>query len=139
VWAKGFWLDECEDVGSSMPGGGCPKQGKKIIYDMNPMADGKWHEYIMMVKPNTTPTTSDAQFRAYVDGQLVGEALNFILHNKSGNMHDEGWAGWMVKPYFQLNAETSDGGVIYVDDFSTDDAWNSTITGTPPLWPGNIK
>jgi hypothetical protein len=33
----------------------------------------------------------------------------------------------MVSPYFQLNGTTSDGGTIYLDDFSTDDGYNSLI------------
>ncbi len=139
VWKNGFQLNECEDVGSAQPGGGCPSQGVHIRYDMTSKDDGQWHEYIVMVKANTTTNSSDAQFKAWVDGQPVGQVTNFMLHNKPGNAHIEAWASWMVYPYFQLNGTTSDGGVIYVDDFSTDDTWNSVLTSSPPLFPSNIQ
>lgn len=139
VWANGFQLNECEDVGSAQPGGGCPSQGIHINYDMRSMNDGAWHEYIVMVKPNSTTSSSDAQFKVWVDGDLVGQQTNFMLHNKNNNGHGESWAGWMVRPYFQLNGTASDGGVIYVDDFSTDDTWNSSSTGAAlPLPPSGI-
>ena len=128
VRASGFEIKECEDVGNVQPGGGCiPRQGVSIGYDMRSKNDGIWHEYIVMVKFNTTIDSSDAQFKVWVDGNFVGEQLDFTLHNKSGNRHIEAWASWMVRPYWQLNGTTSDGGIIYVDDFSTDDTWNSLI------------
>jgi hypothetical protein len=39
----------------------------------------------------------------------------------------EAWASWMVRPYFQLNGTSNDGGLIWVDDISTDNMWNSTL------------
>jgi hypothetical protein len=134
VQSDGFNIGECDDVGSSQPGGGCVDPGPSISYNMRAKNDGVWHEYIAMVKPNTTTSATDAQFKVWIDGALVGQVLNFRLHNKSGNGFIEAWGSWMVSPYFQLNGTSSDGGTIYVDDFSTDDTFNSLIGGNvyPP-------
>jgi len=138
VEAGGFNLGECDDVGASQPGGGCVDPGPFITYNMRAKNDGLWHEYIVMVKPNTTITATDAQFKVWVDGTLVGQNLKFRLHNKSGNRHIESWGGWMINAYFQMNGTANDGGTIYLDDFSTDDSWNSLIgTVIPP--PQNLQ
>ena len=50
----------------------------------------------------------------------------------------EAWGGWMVTPYFQLNGTAADGGVIYLDDFSTDDTFNSMLLQSPAT-PKNLK
>ena len=137
VYANGFNLGECDDVGAGLPGGGCVDPGPFIYYNVAAKNDGFWHEYIIMVKPNSTFSTADAQFLAYVDGQMVGQQLCFILHDKSGNMFTDAWGGWMVSPYFQLNGSVNDGGTIYLDDFSTDDTWNSIFPANtgPPAAP----
>lgn len=129
VQADGFNIGECDDVGSSQSGGGCVDPGPTISYNMRAKNDGNWHEYIAMVKPNTSTTATDGQFKMWIDGTLVGQALNWRLHNKDGNRFIEAWGGWMVYPYFQLNGTSSDGGTIYVDDFSTDTEYNS-LSGT---------
>jgi hypothetical protein len=59
--------------------------------------------------------------------------LNWRLHEKDGNGFIEAWGGWMVSPYFQLNGTSGDGGTIYLDDFSTDDVFNSLIGGSIPV------
>lgn len=107
----------------------------KIPYDFTVKNDGQWHEYVVKVKPNTLATCvplvdCDAQFGAWVDGSSVGEYNNFKLHNNASDSVDEAWGGWMVRPYFQLNGTASDGGTIYLDDFSTDDTFNSSISSS---------
>lgn len=133
VQADGFNIGECDDVGSSQPGGGCVDPGPTISYNMRAKNDGAWHEYIVMIKPNTTTGATDAQFKVWIDGTLVGQNLNWRLHNKDGNGFIEAWGGWMLQPYFQLNGTTSDGGTMYIDDISTDDVWNSLagVGGNP--------
>jgi hypothetical protein len=130
VQKTGFNLGECD-------GNGCIDPGPSIGYDMSNKADGQWHEYIVMVKVNSTPSSSDGQFRAYVDTVQVGQTVNFALNNSSNNPFNEAWGGWMVSPYFQLNGTGSDGGTIYLDDFSSDSVWNSLLSGagqpTPPV------
>ena len=137
---EGFSIAECE---SRATGGGCePIIGGgdrccEIPYNFRAKNDGIWHEYIVMVKPNSITTSHDAEFKAWVDGAQVGNFLNFRLHEVPNNQFIEAWGSWMVSPYFQLDATSADGGTIYVDDFSTDDSWNSIYTGgsdvTPPL------
>jgi hypothetical protein len=106
------------------------------------MNDGKWHEYIVRVKPNSTASSYDAEFQVWVDGKSIGQVNNWHLHNYASNGMIEAWGGWMVKPYFQLGGTTSDGGTIFVDDFSTDDVFSSLIGsgGLPAALaaPGNL-
>lgn len=143
----GFLIGECEDVGEALPGGGClladgsnnTDSNLYIPYDFTAADDGQWHEYIVRIKPNTSatctaPGTCDAEFQAWVDGVSVGEYNDFRLHNKAVNDYREAWGGWMVSPYFQLNGTAQDGGTIYIDDISTDDAYNSLL-GVPDVIP----
>ncbi len=130
----GFSISECDVVGSVQPGGGCsPNVGGDdaavVGKDMTAMNDGQWHEYIVRVKPNTTTTSSNAELQVWVDGVSIGQVNNWKLHSYSSNQMVEAWGGWMVYPYFQLGSTASDGGTIYLDDFSTDDSWNSLIPG----------
>ncbi len=144
VWAGGFRLSECDGTGGcTTPGGGYNNDYQGIDYDMTTKADGVWHEYIVMVKPNSTATTPDALFKAWVDGVEVpnspwniGGVTGFILHSTASDKFTDGWGGWMATSYFQLNTASGAGGTIYVDDFSTDDSYNSLIGGgTTPLSP----
>ena len=137
-----FLVAECD---AAAPNGcldaqGTPNSSDSLIgitYDIRTMADGLWHEYIVMVKPNSTSTSMDAQLKVWVDNVKVGEYLNWRLSTVANNPHIEAWGSWMVYPYFQLNGTVSDGGTIYVDDFSTDDVYNSLIVGFPT--PGNLR
>jgi chitodextrinase len=136
LMSYGFLIGECDDVGSPS-GGGCQladgtanTDGNLYIpYDFTTKDDGTWHQYTIKVKPNTnalctTPGTCDAEFQAWVDNVSVGEYNNFRLHNKANNKMNEAWGGWMISPYFQLNGSPTDGGTIYLDDFSTDNVFN---------------
>lgn len=124
VGGDGFWLGEAEK--------GAPGNDPVSFIAYSTPADSTWHEYIVMVKPNTTTSSTDAQFKLWVDGNLVGQQVNnFRLSQDPGWMTDA-WGGWMVAPYFQLNSTTG-GGTIYLDDFSTDDSWNSLIGGSLPV------
>jgi len=121
----GFQIDECEDVGTPC-GGGCPANGVTISYDFTQQSDSAWHEYIVSVLPNTGTATSNAVFKAWVDGDYIGQQTGFLLHNEDNNTMKEFWLGWMGSSYWQLNGTVDDGGVIYIDDVSVDDVWNST-------------
>lgn len=140
LMSYGFLIGECDDVGSSFPGGGClladgshnTDSNLSIPYDFISRDDGLWHEYIIKIKPNTSATCTagvncNAEFQAWVDGASVGQNNNFKLHNKATNGMQESWGGWMLSPYFQLNGTSADGGTIYIDDVSTDDTRNSLI------------
>lgn len=140
---SGFAISECEltsgHAGGCLNKDGTPgsDQGPMMVpFDMNKMSDGKWHEYIVRIKPNTsasctTPGTCDAQLEAYVDGASVGSYTNFRLSPNDGQMI-EWWGSWMTNPYFQGGSSYSAGGTIYLDDFSTDDTWNSLVSTSGP-------
>ncbi len=136
--SDGFHVAECETVGG-VSGGGClttsgvPNNDYQIHipYDVAGKADGLWHEYILMIKPNTSASVRDAVFSAWVDGVQVGTLTGWRLSDSPNpNLWNEAWGGWMVTQYFQMNGTSSDGGTLYADDFSTDDVYNS-LTGLP--------
>lgn len=129
----GFLIGECDNVGCLLNDGSYNTDDNLIIpYDFRAADDGQWHEYIVKVKPNTDGACTagvncDAQFEAWVDGVSVGQYNNFKLHANASAGMVEAWRGWMQTPYFQLNGTASDGGIIYIDDISTDSHYNSLI------------
>ncbi|MGB4834068.1 MAG: hypothetical protein WBP40_03510 [Candidatus Moraniibacteriota bacterium] len=153
VRASGFYLAEC--MASSGHSGAClnnngttgSDQGPMgVSYDMTAHDDGQWHEYIVRIKYNTsasctTPGTCDAEIEVYVDGTSVGSYTGFRLTNRDGQAYEH-WGSWMTNPYFQGGSSYSAGGTIYLDDFSTDDTWNSTAGGsdtTAPTAPTSLS
>ncbi len=143
IFRNGFRIAECE--ATSGHAGGCLNNDGTtgsdngpifIPFDFTKMADGRWHEYIVRVKPNTsttctTPGTCNAQFEAYVDGASVGSYNNWRLTQNDGQFI-EWWGSWMTNPYFQMGSSVAAGGTIYLDDFSTDDTWNSLFSPSGP-------
>lgn len=129
IAASGFVMEECD------PGCESGSSPASIDYDMTTKDDGQWHEYIMRIKPNSTITTYDAEIQAWVDGVSVGQVTGWILHKTAGTAFVQAWGSAMVTHYFQLGSTASDGGTIYLDDFSMDDTYNSLIGGTPTLSP----
>lgn len=144
VMSYGFLLGECGSAGCRLANGAVnTDENLYIPYDFRAAADGRWHEYIVKVKPNSdgacTPGTNcDAQFQAWVDGVSVGQYNNFKLHSNASHTMTEAWGGWMLTPYFQMNGTASDGGTIYVDDVSTDSLYNS-LMGPRPNAPANLS
>jgi hypothetical protein len=140
VSKSGITIGECTDSAGCLAQGGASNSSDEVIrvdYNFSSMADNAWHEYVVMVKPNTTTSTLNAQLQLWVDGTSQGTYNNFLLTNSNYAM-TEAWGAWMVRPYFQLNGGSSDGGTIYLDDFSIDNVWNSTYSGadtTPPIVP----
>jgi hypothetical protein len=139
LMSYGFLLGECDSSGCTLNNGGSNAADNRLVirYDFRSRADGQWHEYIVKVKPNTSadcvaPTSCDGEFQAWVDGVSVGEYNGFKLHNREESSMREAWGGWMVTPFFQLNGTEADGGVIYLDDFSTDSVWNSMRPSREP-------
>lgn len=148
LMSYGFLIGECSNAGCTLNNGGSNGSDSQLVipYDFRTRADGVWHEYIVKIKPNTSatctaPANCDAQFQAWVDGVSIGQYNNFKLHNNASSDMREAWGGWMVTPYFQLNGTSSDGGTIYVDDFSTDNSYNSSIGGgtTTLSPPANLQ
>lgn len=132
VMSNGLLLGECDSAGCTVPGGGFnTDQNHLIPLDFRALADGRWREFVVKVKPNSAATVADAQFEAWMDNVFLGARNGFILHTNALHTLAEMWCGWMVTPYFQLNGTVSDGGVICVTDFSTDDAYNSKLGRQP--------
>lgn len=133
----GFLIGECGSAGCRLAdGSGNTDENLYIPYDFRSKADGRWHEYIVKIKSNTsgscTPGANcDAQFQVWVDGVSIGQYNNFKLNSNANLDLVEGWGSWMVAPYFQLNGTAADGGTIYLDDFSTDSQYNSLLGGRP--------
>ena len=101
-----------------------------VEYDMTTMSDSTWHEYIVMIKPNssatcTAGTNCDAQLKFWVDGVLIGSNVNWKLWATSGIAGIE--TAWMLRPYWQLGGTVSDGGTIYIDDVSVDTSYNGWV------------
>jgi hypothetical protein len=118
---KGVFLDE-SDV---LPPHWEPS-GVFIPYNFQAIAGTGWHEYIVMMKMQTSNKSTDGEFHFFVDGNLIGIRKNLQFTDFDGDCA-EAWCGWMVYPYFQLNGTTTDGGLIWLDDFSMDDEWNSLL------------
>lgn len=148
LMSYGFLIGECDLGGCKLNNGGSNGADTSLYVPFNfrAKADGVWHEYIIKIKPNTSATCTagvncDAQLQAWVDGVSIGEYNNYKLSDKSSVSMSEFWGSWMASPYFQLNGTSSDGGVIYLDDFSTDDSWNSLFnnSGTTISAPSNLR
>jgi hypothetical protein len=137
VTASGILLAECgDDPAQCADATGASNASDSrigIAYDFRSRDDGAWHEYIVRVKPNTAATCvagvdCDAELQLWVDGTSVGQYDGFKLSNaQTTEPMYEAWGGWMVSPYFQLNGTPSDGGTLYLDDFSTDDGYSSLV------------
>lgn len=135
--SDGFYVAECEFVsgfgGSCLTTSGTPNNDYqiKIPYNVQGKADGVWHEYITRIKPNSTPTSMDAEFEVFVDGISIGHLYGWLLTN-TDTAWVQAWGGWMSRPYWQMNDPTNvAGGTVWVDDISVDSGWNSLIPGSP--------
>jgi hypothetical protein len=108
-----------------------------IKYDFQAVAGKGWHEYIVASKMQSSDSAKDGELHLYVDGKLIGSKINFHYLKYSGDCSDA-WRGWMVYPYFQLNGTSSDGGLMWLDDYSMDDQWNSIfMQGDKPVITSN--
>lgn len=140
VHAGGIRISECDPHCYANDGDNVSESKIAIGYNIAGKNDGKWHEYIVKVKANTsatcTPKTNcDGQLELWVDGTSVGTYNNWKLTELTGGSMQDAWGGWMVSPYFQLGAGSA-GGTIYIDDASTDDAWNSLAAPSGPTGGG---
>jgi hypothetical protein len=135
-------------------GGGCITSGGANGNDFNLpiqyidssiMSDGQWHEYIIRLQPNTA-NSANAEFQLWVDGVSQGILSSFRLTQFStfgANTFVEDWGGIWARPYFQMNGAIygGTGGTVWVDDVSTDNTFNSIISGsdtTPPAVPTGL-
>jgi hypothetical protein len=78
--------------------------------------------------------------QVYVDGVSIGSYNNWRLTNADSAFF-EWWGSWMTNPYWQMGSSVVAGGTVYLDDFSTDDVFNSTFSGgdtTSPAAPTGL-
>ena len=144
VYKSALLMAECEYVAGF--GGGCLTTGGSpgndynigINYDFTALADNTWHEHIVRIKPNSG-STSNAEMQLYIDGTSVGTLTGWRLIDNQSNAWMEAWGGIWARPYWQLGGTASDGGTVWVDDISTDDAWNSTYGGSLLPGPSNFR
>lgn len=147
IGARGIGISECEATAGHA--GACLTNTGAIGSDTGPIyvphsfaADSQWHEYIVRVKSNTstsctTPGTCNAELELFVDGASVGSYNNWRLTNADSQFF-EWWGSWMTNPYWQMGSSIAAGGIVYLDDYSTDDTFNSIYPGgdtTPPAAP----
>ena len=125
IGKNGFSLGEMAEGSQPWAPGGA-----MVEYDLQAMAGQGWHEYIVGIKTQTGADASDAIFQVYVDGELIGEDRNLHLTNQTVDCV-EAWNGWMLRPYFQMGGTESDGGLLWLDDFSMDNDWNSSSYQKP--------
>lgn len=141
VMSYGVLVGECDPACKTNTGAINTDSNLFVPYNFRAANDGKWHEYIVMVKPNSSAsciagTNCDAQLKLWVDNVLVGSNVGWKMYDQANVVHIEAWGSWMVYPYFQLNGTAADGGTIYLDDFSTDDVYNSLLVFPAPT---NLK
>jgi hypothetical protein len=135
VHKDGFAIEECAAVGCRTNTGASPPGDELLFVPYNFVADSVWHEYIVKFKPNTSGsctvgTNCDGQFQAWVDGVSVGTYNNFKAVDSAHDATMQEWTGsWMVRPFFSMSATASDGGTIYLDDFSIDNVYSSSTGG----------
>lgn len=147
LMSYGFLIGECADAaGCTLNNGGDNGSDSSLVinYNFRTKDDGVWHEYIVKVKPNTSascvaPTNCNAEFEAWVDGVSVGRYDNYKLNKNPTHMMEEAWGAWMMRPYFQLGGTASDGGTIYLDDFSVDDVFNTQVIRGSISPPTNLQ
>lgn len=127
IGKQGFFMHEMHGAGESGTEDGpnwWDPNGPHLPYDLQSAAGSGWHEYIVAIKTQSGVMERDGIFRAYVDGALLGERTgqHFLGHDADCT---EAWNGAMLRVYFQLNGTPSDGGLMWVDDYSMDNEWNS--------------
>lgn len=132
-------VGECLDCtpASMFPG----DEGPVLSYSLDPAVNPavtNWQEYIVRYKWQTG-SSENAEAHIYVNGVLKRSMSGFRIYSGTGkNDAVEGFANsFMANPYTQVcpNGQSCGaGGVIWVDDFSVDDSWNSNV-GPQPMPP----
>jgi len=117
----------------------------QVFYNFNPATNPAvtdWQEYIIGIKKQTGNGGNDGEFHFWVNGQEIGNGVRGIHYFNGENNWVEAWGANMVRPYPQLNGTSNDGGLIWVDDLSLDNTWNSTfpdVDKTPPNPPTGLS
>jgi hypothetical protein len=130
------WVESAYSNNPPCGGGDCPG----VNYNFLGQVGGNWHEYIMALTLQTGSATNDAKTELFVDGVSQGYTTGYHFTNCSqANCSDVALVASvgnavMQAPYMQLCVSSGNcgaGGTIWVDDFSVDDRWNSTVGPQP--------
>lgn len=138
-------ISECNECNPAGTGG---DNIVGVNYNFDPQSNPSltnWHEYIVEIKLNSSSGARDGEFALYVDGNQIarGTAISFCCTTGSFQPQ-EAWGQTMIRPFAQIQGLASDGGIVWVDDFSMDTTFNSTIGSnnndlTPPAAPGGLR
>ncbi|MEQ1654321.1 MAG: hypothetical protein ABL983_01140 [Nitrospira sp.] len=138
-------VSECEQCDPAGTGG---DNATGINYNFDPQSNRallNWNEYIVEFKLNSASDVRDGEYALWVNGVQIGRASGISFCCSSGSFQPiEAWGMTMVRPFAQIQGLASDGGIIWVDDFSNDTTFNSTIGSnnndlTPPAAPGGLR
>ncbi|MEQ1844635.1 MAG: fibronectin type III domain-containing protein, partial [Nitrospira sp.] len=129
-------ISECDGCNPKAAGGdGYPD----APYNFDPQTNTAlqaWHEYIIEFKLNSARDVKDGEYAFYVDGVQIARRVNqsYCCVGLGGDFTydpSERWGMTMVRPFWQILGLATDGGVIWVDDFSNDTVWNSNYAQPP--------
>lgn len=106
-----------------------------VYYDFDPKpnpAVANWQEYIVGLRMQSGVDKSDGEFHLWVNGVQEGTGVKGMSYCNADAGNCVGWVqvagSMMVSPSPQLGGDASSGGTIWLDDFSFDDVWNSSIS-----------
>lgn len=141
-----FYLDTTNINVESTNGSGC-NGGVcgSVSYNFNQAAAKNYQEYIIALTLQTTSGgTGKVEF--FVNGVSVGSFTHNLYTSASGDFSHATWGNAMCQVFYHQNcnggSSCGSGGNIWTDDYSTDDVWNSNISGSPissPKPPTNLR
>lgn len=141
---SGFQFDDCDDdgVGGSHAGVCWTNTGlhgantaSQINVNYSHPTDGVWREYVLKIKQPTsfscTPGAGcDSAFTLYINGTQVSTNDGWKIVPDSGTVNAAGMHfAATTQFYLQIRSSVAAGGTIYLDDFSLDNVFNSTLFG----------
>lgn len=119
----GFWLAE-----RSAQGMGNTQINAPVSGGLDQYLDNEWHEYIVMIQGNSTPTSTDGILRIYIDGVQAGEGTGQMSIYQD-TRYGFGKAGYGSYIHPQMDStysnEAGRGGQVSFDSTSMDSTFNS--------------
>ncbi len=141
-----FYLDTTNINVESTNGSGCSGGVcGSVNYNFNGAAAKNYQEYIIALTLQTTSGGS-GKVELFVNGTSVGSFVHNLYNSASGDFSGATWGNAMCQVFYHQNcnggSSCGSGGNIWTDDYSTDDTWNSNISGSPvnpPNPPTNLR
>lgn len=131
-----FYLDtgniNVESINGSGCGGGVCGS---VPYNFNGAAAKNYQEYIIALTLQTT-SGGTGKVELFVNGASVGSFTHNLYTSASGDFSHATWGNAMCQAFYhQLcngGSSCGSGGIIWFDDYSVDDVWNSNYVAGPP-------